>query len=81
MVVPIHIMLQITKAIEYVHDCHIVHGNLKTAKLFVKPNNFLGREKFQVKVSSFGHTKLMVEPWRKQGVSKVQVTFVGRHQR
>lgn len=61
LVVAIDIMLQIAKAMEYLHDCQILHGNLRTAKLLVKPSNFPGGEKFQVKVSSFGQTKLKME--------------------
>lgn len=61
LVVAIDIMLQIAKAMEYLHDCQIVHGNLRAAKLLVKPSNFPGREKFQVKVSIFGRTKLGVK--------------------
>ena len=57
LVVAIDIMLQVAKAMEYLHDCQIVHGDLRSANLLIKPSNFPGREKFQVKVSNFGQTK------------------------
>lgn len=61
LVVAIDIMLQIAKAMEYLHECHIVHGNLRTSKLLVKFNNFPGREKFLVKVSTFGQMNRTVK--------------------
>jgi len=60
LVVAIDIMLQIAKAMEYLHDCQIVHGNLRTTKVLIKSNNFPGREKFLVKVSTCGWTNLRV---------------------
>lgn len=64
LVVAIDIMIQIAKALEYLHDCEIVHGNLRAAKLLVKPSNFPGREKFQVKISSFGQMEHKVKEAR-----------------
>uniref|UniRef100_A0A7I4AX73 Protein kinase domain-containing protein n=2 Tax=Physcomitrium patens TaxID=3218 RepID=A0A7I4AX73_PHYPA len=51
-VVAIDIMLQVAKAIEYLHDCQIVHGDLRIANLLNKLS-----KKFQVKVSNFQQTK------------------------
>lgn len=58
LIVAIDIMLQTAKAMEYLHECQVVHGNLRTEKLLVKPSTFPGREKFVVKVSSFGQSKV-----------------------
>ncbi|KAG0626785.1 hypothetical protein M758_2G151600 [Ceratodon purpureus] len=57
LVVAIDIMLQVAKAMEYLHDCQIVHGDLGSANLLMKPSNFPGREKFLVKVTNYGQMK------------------------
>jgi hypothetical protein len=67
LVVAIDIMLQVAKAMEYLHDCQIVHGDLRSANLLIKPSNFPGREKFLVKVSNFGQTKYKLEGRAKSG--------------
>lgn len=54
LVVAIDIMLQIAKAMEYLQERKVLHGDLRAAKVLIKSSNFSGREQFQVKVTDFG---------------------------